>query len=224
MPSAFNLPSFGTFVVVVALFQGATAKTSSGNCRPDRFPTLQFPGFCAKTSELRSLCSEREASPSTADCGHIEGNFCCYFSWTQGNTVLDDDQFNSVVKEISQVEPEPERKPQSSQTPMAVVQERRTTTEAPTTPQSPRMNSATTVDPNPRCGDVDDCPDAGMTCFRGQCQCWSVQGFSAAQTWSCSDDRKCQALFPGHVCRSSRLCRNLSDSVGFCQPERAIKE
>jgi hypothetical protein len=50
----------------------------SGKCRPDIFPTLQFPGFCADGDQLEVLCQDREISASTKDCSHIEGNFCCY--------------------------------------------------------------------------------------------------------------------------------------------------
>ena len=33
------------------------------------------------------------------------------------------------------------------------------------------------------CSGVNDCSDAGTSCFRGRCNCWSTHGFSPEDTW-----------------------------------------
>ncbi|OWA52118.1 hypothetical protein BV898_16580 [Hypsibius exemplaris] len=200
MTLALHLLTGFSLVVLILLVQVATAENSSGSCRPNLFPTLKIPGFCVKIGELRTRCFDLEASRSTTDCPHVKGNFCCYSSVAQGNTILGVQQFDSEPKlEILQTEAKPQalirpQPPQASN--LEKIPEPSFPVETST--QRPRIKTNPIVDQNPRCSSVNDCPDAGMTCFHGQCQCWSVQGFSAVQTWSCSDDVKCRTLFPGH--------------------------
>ncbi|OQV15579.1 hypothetical protein BV898_10297 [Hypsibius exemplaris] len=248
--------------VLLAVFQGPTHAISIAqlrqmgqpltevSCRPDRFPTLQLAGFCAQISELHTRCGDRHASRSSADCGHVEGSFCCYLSRMQGNVVLDQDAFSALMHpKVQQTEavtsdvavppaPAAQNEVVPSQVAPVVQAELAPSTEAPTvaaesppatdtpteSPPPPAPVVQLTVDPNPPCDSVNDCPDAGMTCSGGRCACWSQQGPQATNVWSCSDDSKCRRMFPGHVCRPTKLCETLANTVGFCQPEGSIKQ
>ncbi|XP_055338920.1 uncharacterized protein LOC129588629 [Paramacrobiotus metropolitanus] len=90
----------------------------------------------------------------------------------------------------------------------------------PPPPQTPPPAPAPSADLglNKPCNTVNDCPDSGTTCKNGRCNCWMDQGISAARTWSCSDDSTCRTLFPGHICRPTKLCPLIPPNTGYCMP------
>ncbi|XP_055327612.1 uncharacterized protein LOC129580886 [Paramacrobiotus metropolitanus] len=57
------------------------------SCRPDLIPKLAEPGFCANLDQLESMCGTLEISDSL-QCPNFTGNFCCYKSLAQGNTLM----------------------------------------------------------------------------------------------------------------------------------------
>ncbi|GAU91409.1 hypothetical protein RvY_03667 [Ramazzottius varieornatus] len=56
-------------------------------CRPEVFPNLLIAGFCSDTANLNFLCDDLEISSAGSGCAQLEGNFCCYISLAQGNSL-----------------------------------------------------------------------------------------------------------------------------------------
>ncbi|OQV12376.1 hypothetical protein BV898_13329 [Hypsibius exemplaris] len=71
---------------------------------------------------------------------------------------------------------------------------------------------------NEKCETARDCADAGTSCIGSRCICWTDMGPSAADIWSCDDDRICEKRFPGHVCQASVQCVPTANRMGYCRP------
>jgi hypothetical protein len=201
------------------------------HCSPVLFPNLK--GFCASTQELSRKCFNSDISESN-DCtiGSDGSRWCCYHLSKERKTPT-----TKKVRSTRTAAPTTKKvgstHTAAHPTPLREIHPVNQFAVLASTPVPPRepvteqvkeelrpQRAAAIGDP---CNSVNDCPDPGTTCFNGKCTCWMSQGFSAAQTWACSSDPKCEKLFPGHVCRPTSLCRGIPGQTGFCTPRLALR-